>query len=75
MGLSGLLALLRWFRTRVSLRHLALLKPGGVTLGVDGHVWLHEFASKHARAFFLEGNRDVIGMEVLERCRQFICGG
>jgi hypothetical protein len=71
MGLLGLLGLLRWCRTRVSLHHLAQQKSGGIVLGVDGNVQLHEFESKHARKYLANGNCEIIAMEVLERCRQF----
>lgn len=75
MGIDKLLPHLKWWRQRVSLRMLARSKPEGITVGVDGHVWLHEFVSKHARSVLIDKDYSVIGKELIERCRLFISWG
>ena len=75
MGVVGLLPNVRGWRSQVSLRDLAKGKPGGITVGVDAHVWLHEMVAKHARAVLIDKNPKVVAFEILERCRHFTAWG
>ena len=57
------------------MRHLAQKDPAGITIAVDGHVWLHEFVAKYAHDVLVGDNFDVVASAVLERCRRYMAWG
>ena len=75
MGLQGLLPLLSPLKVRVNLGQLAQGKQGGIIVGQDAHVWLHEFTAKQAKRVVLDKDLEIVAQEMLLRCRRFMACG
>ena len=75
MGVHGVIPLLSPCRERINLARAAQGKPGGVIVGQDAYVWMHEFTATQARRVVLDGDLEIIAQEMLLRCRRFLANG